>query len=53
MSIQKIRSVMYFISKILGDIQAILSPKKNSIIKRIGRRIFGKISGRIMGKLFK
>ncbi|MCK4787453.1 MAG: hypothetical protein KAV87_27090 [Desulfobacteraceae bacterium] len=49
MSINKARSALYFTSKILGDINAVL---KNRIGRRIGVRIVGRLFGRLMGKLF-
>jgi tetrahydromethanopterin S-methyltransferase subunit G len=50
MSINKIRTILYFIARILGDINAV---QKGKIGQRIGRRILGKIFGRIIGKIFK
>lgn len=42
--------MIYKMLRISNDINAI---KKGKIEKRIGRRIFGKITGRLMGKLFR
>lgn len=54
MSINKIRSILYSVAKYMGDLQALLKSKKSGradpIIKRIMRRIYGKISGRMMNK---
>jgi hypothetical protein len=50
MSINKIRSILYFIARLLGDINAV---QKGKIEQRIGRRILGKIFGRLIGKIFK
>jgi hypothetical protein len=50
MSINKIRRVLYFVSKILGDVNAV---KKGKVGKRIGRRVAGKMTGRLLGKLFR
>ena len=50
LSINKIRSLLYGSAKILGDINAV---KKGKIGERFGRRIVGKVTGRLMGKLFK
>lgn len=50
MSINKIRSILYFIARILGDINAV---QKGKIGQRIGRRVLGKIFGRLMGRIFK
>lgn len=45
-----IRSVLYAIARILGDINAI---KKNRVGRRIGRRVAGRVTGRLMRKIFK
>ncbi|WP_035710975.1 hypothetical protein [Salibacterium aidingense] len=50
MNISKIRSALYKISRILGDINA---AKKGTAGKRIGRRAAGKITGKGLKKLFK
>jgi hypothetical protein len=50
MSINKIRSILYFIARLLGDINA---AQKGKIEQRIGRRILGKIFGRLTGRIFK
>lgn len=50
MSLNKIRSILYGTAKILGDINAI---KKGKVGKRIARRVAGKGTGRLLGKLFK
>lgn len=50
MSINKIRSALYLISKILGDVNAV---KKGTVGKRIARRAAGKATGKFLGKLFK
>ncbi|MEH7416060.1 hypothetical protein V7266_12325 [Neobacillus drentensis] len=50
MSINKIRSIIYGTAKILGDVNA---GKRGKIGKRIERRIVGKFTSRILGKLFK
>jgi hypothetical protein len=39
MKINKIRGVLYFIAKILGDVNAV---QKGKIGRRIGRRVAGK-----------
>ena len=50
MKISSIRSLLYLIAKILGDLQSgVKAINKGSfwpIIKRIGRRIYGKIASR-------
>lgn len=50
MSINKIRRTLYKAARILGDIDAI---KKGRAGKRIGRRIAGRSTGKILRKLFK
>ncbi|MFP5111822.1 hypothetical protein ACSU64_05520 [Bacillaceae bacterium C204] len=50
MTIGKIRSILYSIAKILGDTNAV---KRGKVGKRIERRVVGKITGRLLGKLFK
>ncbi|WP_199256749.1 hypothetical protein [Alteribacillus sp. YIM 98480] len=50
MSINKLRSALYKTAKILGDINAV---KRGTVGKRVGRRIAGKGTGRLLGKLFK
>ena len=50
MSISKIRGILYFMAKLLGDINAV---RRGTIGQRIGRRLAGKVTGRLMGKLFR
>lgn len=52
MTINRIRSWLYPLAKILGDLQALTSKRKGAIPRRVGRRIAGKITGRALGKLF-
>jgi len=44
------RSLLYFLAKLLGDANAV---KKKKIPKRIARRAAGKLTGRLLGKWFK
>lgn len=54
MTINKFRSHLYMLARILGDVQAATHKKPGTAIsKRIGRRIAGKITGRLIGSLFK
>lgn len=46
----KFRSLLYFIARILGDVNAI---KKGRVGRRIEVRLAGKATGRLMGRLFK
>lgn len=50
MSINKVRNILYWIARLLGDVNAV---QKGKVGERIGRRLAGKVSGRILGKLFK
>ena len=50
MSINKIRRALYFISRILGDINAV---KRGKVGKRIARRAAGKGAGRLLRKFIK
>lgn len=53
MTLSKFRGWLYFIAKIAGDVQAVRSPRKGAITRRIGRRLAGKATGRALGKLFR
>ncbi len=44
------RSFLYFIARILGDISAV---RKGTVGKRIARRVVGKITGRGIARLFR
>jgi len=46
----KVRSVLFALAKLLGDVNAI---QKGKIATRIGRRLAGKITGRLLGRLFR
>jgi hypothetical protein len=50
MKINKLRSVLYLFSRVLGDINAV---NKGKVGKRIGRRVVGRAAGKGIGKLFK
>lgn len=50
MKINKIRSALYKSAKVLGDVNAV---QKGIVGKRIARRAAGKVTGRLLGKLFK
>lgn len=47
MKINKIRSILYTVAKILGDFNAV---QKGKLGERILRRILGKATGRFIGK---
>ena len=44
------RSWLYWLAKLMDDVNAV---SKGKVGKRIGRRSAGKVSGRILRKLFK
>lgn len=50
MSINKTRGFLYWLAKILGDVNAV---KRNKVGKRVARRLAGKVTGRGLGRLFK
>jgi len=53
MTISQFRSKLYALAKILGDVQAVTHKNPGKAIpKRIGRRIAGKLTGRIMRAIF-
>ena len=57
LTLNKIRGWLYGSAKVLGDVQAVQrsveegSPKP--LVKRVGRRIAGKLTGRFLGALFR
>ena len=54
MILGQFRSKLYALAKFLGDVQAVTHKKPGTAIpKRIGRRIAGKITGRLIGSIFK
>lgn len=57
MTIAQIRLWLYPLAKYLGDLQAITSPRRGAIQRRITRRIAGKVTGRTVmrcvGNLFR
>lgn len=50
MSINKVRSALYSLAKLLGDVNAVV---KGKIGQRIVRRVVGKATGRVFSKWFK
>jgi hypothetical protein len=48
--ISKIRKALYTTAKVLGDVNAV---KQGKVIKRVERRVVGKISGNILKKITK
>jgi len=49
-SINKARGFLYWLARLLGDVNAI---KRGSVGKRIARRAAGKLTGRGLWRLFK
>ena len=45
-----LRSALYTIARLMGDVNAV---KKGKVGKRVARRAAGKVTGRSLGKLFK
>lgn len=50
MKVYQFRGFLYWLARLLGDINAV---QKGKIGRRIGRRIAGKATGRIMRSIFK
>ena len=50
MSLNHIRSILYAIARLLGDVNAV---QKGKIGQRILRRIIGKLLGRGLGRFFR
>lgn len=50
MSISKVRSLLYRLARLLGDVQAV---EKGHVVKRVERRVVGRWMARILGKLFR
>jgi len=53
MTMNQFRRFLYGLAKYLGDAQAVTSKRKGAVWRRIGRRIAGKGTGRLLGKLFR
>lgn len=50
MTIGKVRSWLYFFTKILGDVNAV---KRGRVRQRIQNRLVGRTTARILGKLWR
>jgi len=50
MSIGKTRGFLYWLARLLGDVNAV---KKGKVGKRVARRAAGKVTGRTMRKVIK
>jgi hypothetical protein len=51
-SLSLIRSMLYALARLLGDIQAVRRGP-NAVAKRFARRASGKFTGRMLGRLFR
>lgn len=50
MTVSALRSLLYALARLLGDVNAV---RRGTVGKRIARRIAGKATGRTLGRLFK
>ena len=50
MTFAKLRSLLYRLARLMGDVQAV---RKQKVARRIGRRAAGRLSGRALRRLFK
>ena len=50
MSINKVRGLLYRLARLLGDVNAV---EKGKVPQRVERRIVGRMTARILGKLFR
>lgn len=50
MSINKTRGILYWLARLLGDVNAV---KRGRVGRRIGRRAAGRLTGRGLGSLFR
>jgi len=48
--ISLLRSILYGIARLLGDVQAV---RKRRVGRRIARRLAGKVTGRLLGRIFR
>ena len=50
MSISRVRGFLYSLARFLGDVNAV---EKGKVPQRVERRIVGRMTARILGKLFR
>jgi hypothetical protein len=50
MSISKLRGLLYRLARLLGDVNAV---EKGKVPQRVERRLVGRFTARILGKLFR
>ncbi len=53
MSIHKTRGLLYTLARLLGDVSAVSSGDPKKMVKRVGRRGAGRVTGKALRKLFK
>ena len=53
MTINQFRRKLYLLAKVLGDVQAVRSPRKGAVSRRVARRIAGRITGRALARVFR
>ena len=49
-TLRPMRRFLYLLARLLGDVNAI---RRGTVGKRIARRVAGKATGRLLGKLFR
>lgn len=50
MTLGSLRSLLYLIARLLGDVQAV---RRGRVGQRIARRVAGRLTGRLLGRLFR
>ncbi|MEA5444601.1 hypothetical protein VCB98_02070 [Gammaproteobacteria bacterium AB-CW1] len=50
MSINRTRGLLYWLARLLGDVNAV---RRGRVGRRIGRRVVGRAAGRGIGRLFR
>lgn len=50
MTAPRLRSWLYLLAAVLGDLNAI---EKGRVPRRIGRRLAGRVTGRLLGRAFR
>ncbi len=53
MNINKTRSLLYTVARLLGDVKAVSSGSPKKIGQRIARRAAGRAAGKTLRKIFK
>lgn len=50
MTFAKLRTLLYQLARIMGDIQAV---RKKKVGRRLGRRVAGRLTGKMLGRFFR